>query len=148
MSAEQLLGSVSDQGLTIVADLEAGIGTLTRLAESAVDVTVVVVEPTPRSIDVAERAVAVASDQAQGRVIIVANKVADAADRDRLNTAFAGQEIVFVPDDHAIEAADRRGSSPVDDAPDAPAVAAIERLVELLLDTADLGSPRSESRNG
>ena len=133
MSAEQLLGSVSDDDLIIVADLEAGIGTLTRLAESAVDVTIVVVEPTPRSIDVGQRAVAVADDQTQGRLVIVANKVADDADRKRVLAAFPGREVVIVPDDVEVGAADRSGVSPVDVAPDAPAVSAIEALVELLL---------------
>ena len=65
-SAEQLLGSVNDEATTVVADLEAGIGTLTRLADSSVDATVVVVEPTLRSIDVARRAVTVAEEQRQG----------------------------------------------------------------------------------
>lgn len=133
MSAEQLLGSVSDDDLIIVADLEAGIGTLTRLAESAVDVTLVVVEPTPRSIDVGQRAVAVAHDQTQGRLVIVANKVADDADRERVLEAFRGREVIMVPEDAEVVAADRSGVSPVDSAADGPAVSAIEALVELLV---------------
>ena len=136
MSAEQLLGSVPDDGVTIVADLEAGIGTLTRLTKSAVDVTIIVVEPTPRSIDIAQRALVVADEQRQGRVIIVANKVIDSDDTNRLRLAFEAQELVLVPHDDAVDAADRRGSSPVDDAPDAPAVIAIEQLVELIFDPA------------
>lgn len=133
MSAEQLLGSVSDDDLIIVADLEAGIGTLTRLAESAVDITIVVVEPTPRSIDVGQRAVAVADDQMQGRLIIVANKVADDADRERVLDAFPGRELIIVPEDADVGAADRSGVSPVDVTPDAPAIHAIEAIVELLV---------------
>lgn len=136
MSAEQLLGSISADDLTVVADLEAGIGTLTRLAESAVDVTVVVVEPTPRSIDVAQRAIAVADAQNQGRMIIVANKVVDSDDHERLSASFGGREIVFVPDDESVHTADRQGTSPVDDAPDSPAVKAIERIIDLLPDGA------------
>ncbi len=132
MSAEQLLGSVADEDITIVADLEAGIGTLTRLEESAVDVTLVVVEPTPRSIDVAQRAVAVAEEKRQGRVLIVANKVSGTEDRDRLTAAFEGHQIEFVPTDSAVDVADRNGTSPVDDAPDSPAVKAIERIARLV----------------
>ena len=59
----------------VVADLEAGIGTLTRLADASVDVVVVVVEPTPRSIDVAQRAVELARERKQGRVVLVANQI-------------------------------------------------------------------------
>jgi CO dehydrogenase maturation factor len=139
LSAEQLLGSVSDDDLIIVADLEAGIGTLTRLAESAVDVTIVVVEPTPRSIDVGQRAAVVADDRMQGRLIILGNKVADTTDHDRLSEAFPGREIVFVPDDNHIGAADRSGSSAVDVAPEALAVRAIEAVADSLLDQVPAG---------
>ena len=116
----------------MVADLEAGIGTLTRLADSSVDATVVVVEPTLRSIDVARRAVAVAEEQRQGRVVVVANKVADDQDRDRIDEAFGDRALVVVPDDPAVDAADRLGVSPVDHEPHAPAVVALESLVEVL----------------
>ncbi len=117
----------------IVADLEAGIGTLTRLAEGAVDATIVVVEPTPRSINVAERAVAVANEKGQGRLIIVANKIADDDDKAFIQDTFAGNEILFIPDDPTIEKADREGRSPIDVDPDSPAVAVIRQLADLLI---------------
>ncbi len=123
---------MNDQATTVVADLEAGIGTLTRLADSSVDATVVVVEPTLRSIDVARRAVAVAEEQRQGRVVVVANKVADDQDRDRIDEAFGDRTLVVVPDDPAVDAADRLGVSPVDHEPHAPAVVALESLVDVL----------------
>ncbi len=41
----------------VVADFEAGVGTLTRLSEQRVDTVVVVVEPTPKSVEVGQRAV-------------------------------------------------------------------------------------------
>lgn len=127
-----MLGSVPDDEIVIVADMEAGIGSLTRLDESAIDVTLVVVEPTPRSIDVARRGVHVADERGQGRIVIVANKITGDADRRRVIDAFGDRPIVFVPEDPAIDAADRRGTSPSDDAPDAPAVVAIERIIEML----------------
>ncbi|MYJ28793.1 MAG: hypothetical protein F4072_02220 [Acidimicrobiaceae bacterium] len=123
---------MNDESTTVVADLEAGIGTLTRLASASGDATVVVVEPTLRSIDVARRAVAVADEQRQGRVVVVANKVGDDEDRARIDEAFAGRRMVVVPDDPAVDTADRLGVSPVDHEPGAPAVAALESLVEAL----------------
>ncbi|MEJ7801514.1 MAG: hypothetical protein WKF60_13405 [Ilumatobacter sp.] len=132
MSAEQLLGSVPDEGLVIVADMEAGIGSLNRLDASAIDVTLVVVEPTPRSMDVALRGLAVAEAGEQGTIIIVANKVADDADRQRIVDAFGDRPTVFVPEDPAIDGADRRGVSPVDESPGSPAVVQIEQIVGLL----------------
>ena len=123
---------MNDEATTVVADLEAGIGTLTRLHAAAVDATVVVVEPTLRSIDVARRAIAVADEQRQGRVVVVANKVSDDDDRARIDEAFAGRTLVVVPDDPAVDTADRLGVSPVDHEPQAPAVAALESLVDAL----------------
>ena len=123
---------MNDEATTVVADLEAGIGTLTRLDPSAVDVTVVVVEPTLRSIDVARRAVAVADEQRQGRVVVVANKVSDRQDRARIEEAFGHRQLVVVPEDPAVDTADRLGVSPVDHEPSAPAVAALESLVDAL----------------
>ena len=123
---------MNDESTTVVADLEAGIGTLTRLASASVDATVVVVEPTLRSIDVARRAVAVADEQRQGRVVVVANKVSDDDDRARIDEAFAGRTLVVVPDDPAVDTADRLGVSPVDHEPGAPAVAALESLADAL----------------
>lgn len=132
MSAEQLLSSVPSEDTIIVADLEAGIGTLTRLPDQAVDVIIVVVEPTPRSIDVAQRAVLVASERAQGRVMIVANKVADDEDEARIRAAFSDAEIVIVPVDPVVNDADRRGVSPVDVDARSPANVAISEMSEQL----------------
>ena len=127
-----MLGSVSSEDITVVADLEAGIGTLSRLAEAAVDITVVVVEPTPRSIDVARRAVAVAQEHQHGRVIVVANKLADDTDRQRVKDAFKDLHTVEVPADPAVDEADRLGISPLDHDPDSPAIAALADLAQLV----------------
>jgi CO dehydrogenase nickel-insertion accessory protein CooC1 len=127
-----LLGSVSAEGSTIVADLEAGIGTLSRLAEAAVDVTVIVVEPTPRSIDVARRAVAVAEEQHHGRVVLVANKLTDGDDRQRVRDAFPDVTMIEIPADPAVDEADRLGVSPVDHDPGSPAVTALEGLAAVI----------------
>ncbi len=127
-----MLGSIPADGLTVVADLEAGIGTLTRLPAKAVDAVLVVTEPTPRSVDVARRALAVAAEQQQGRILVVANKVAGDDDRRMIRAALGDHEIVFVPADPGVETADRTGTSPVDVAPAGPAVAAISALADLL----------------
>lgn len=117
-----------------MADLEAGIGTLTRLEDEAVDATVVVVEPTPRSMDVAARAIAVAGERKQGRIIVAANKVAEPDDERRLRDAFPDHELVVVPADPVIDQADREGRSPIDVDPASPAVTAIQSLAKLLQD--------------
>jgi CO dehydrogenase nickel-insertion accessory protein CooC1 len=127
LSAEQLLGSViTDQ--TVIADLEAGIGTLTRLPDGAIDVVVVVVEPTPRSLDVGVRARDLAVERKVGRVVIVANRVTGDDDRVRVTDLFGHDDVVLIPDDPQIIAAERHGQAPLDVAPASPAVRAIVAL--------------------
>lgn len=117
----------------IVADLEAGIGTLTRLGEHSVDAVLVVVEPTPRSIEVGKRAAALAREKALGRVLVVASRLRDESDLAEIREAFPDDEVVGVPTDPAIVAADRHGSAPLDSAPQAPAVLALVDLAERVL---------------
>lgn len=123
-----MLSSVPDSDTIIVADLEAGIGTLTRLPEASVDATLVIVEPTPRSIDVGQRAVLVASERQQGKITVVANKVEDGEDEARIRAAFGDHPVVTIPVDPVVIAADREGASPIDVDPQAPAVDAIGRI--------------------
>lgn len=128
-----MLGNVDTADVIVVADLEAGIGTLTRLADGAVDIVVVVVEPVPKSMEVGTRAVAVAAEKGIERLVIVANRVRDTADLEAIETAFPGHELVIVPDDGAIVEADRRGVAPLDVTPEAPAVQAFSALAERLV---------------
>jgi CO dehydrogenase maturation factor len=114
-----LLGSAQFGSTVVIADLEAGIGTLTRLPTQSIDIVVIVVEPTPRSIDVA-----------RGQVIVVANRVIDSADAERVATAFPGHDLVLVPLDQAIADADRIGRSPLDTQPDSPAVHALLSIAD------------------
>ena len=116
----------------VVADFEAGVGTLTRLGEQRVDTVLVVVEATPKSIEVGLRAVELAKERKLNHVVIIANRVRGEDDIERIRAAFPGVEVVPVPDDPAIREADRRGIAPIDHAPDAPAVRALVSLAEQL----------------
>lgn len=120
----------------LVADLEAGIGTLTRLGEGVLDAVLVVVEPTPKSLEVGRRAVALAAERDLGQVIVVANRVRDSDDADLVAAQFAGYETVLVPDDPAVEAADRGGVAVLDVAPEAPAVQALAQLGDRMAEAA------------
>ncbi len=129
-----MLGNVAPLDQTVVADLEAGIGTLTRLAEKTVDAVLIVVEPTPKSLEVGARAAALAAEKSLGRVIVVANRVRDEKDLATMRATFGDVEMISVPDDPAIAAADREGVAPLDASPDAPAVRALVALGESLLE--------------
>jgi CO dehydrogenase maturation factor len=124
-------GDIGDSA--VVADLEAGLGTLTRMGEQPVDVVLLVVEPSAKSIEVARRAIALLAGRPIGQLVVVANKVTGDADVDRLRDALGDVELVSVPEDPEVRAADRGGVSPLDAAPDAPAVRALLALGEQLL---------------
>jgi CO dehydrogenase maturation factor len=128
-----LLGSVDFQDVTVIADLEAGIGTLTRLGDQRVDAVLVVVEPTPKSIEVGQRAVVLAKEKQLGRIVVVASRIRGDADLATMAEHFPDVEIVPIPDDPAIVEADRKGVAPLDLAPDAPAVQALCNLARSLL---------------
>ncbi|MGH9189164.1 MAG: hypothetical protein ACRD0Q_03885 [Acidimicrobiales bacterium] len=123
-----MLGSVEFPSEVVVADFEAGVGTLTRLGDQRVDTVLVVVEPTPKSLEVGTRATELARQRSIGQVIVVANRVRDDDDIALVRSAFPGLEIVAVPDDPKIVEADRLGVAPIDLAPDAPAVVALIAL--------------------
>ena len=129
-----MLGSAEfTEDETVIADFEAGVGTLTRLGEQRVDTVLVVVEATPKSIEVGLRAVELARERRLERVVIIANRVRGEDDLARIREAFPGVDVIPVPDDPAIREADRRGVAPIDHAPDAPAVRALVGLAEQLV---------------
>lgn len=117
----------------MVADFEAGIGTLTRLGESQVGAVVIVAEPTVKSLEVAARAAALAIQHTVGPVVVVANRVSSDADRALVEAALPGQMVLVVPDDPAIPAADRQDLAPLDASPESPAVLALSSLAALLM---------------
>lgn len=130
-----MLGSAEVDSDVLIADLEAGMGTLTRLGDHKLDAIVVVVEPTAKALEAGRRIAGYAAEARLGRVVLVANRVRDDSDRERVADAFANTEFLTVPDDPAVRAADRQGQSPVDAAADSPAVKALTELADRLAST-------------
>jgi CO dehydrogenase maturation factor len=127
-----LLGQLARPDRVVVADFEAGLGTVLRLSGNPVHVVVVVVEPTAKSLEVGRRAAESVREAGLGRVVVTANRVRNDEDAARVREAFPGLDAVLVPDDPAIVEAERRGLAPLDAAPDAPAVRALVGLGERL----------------
>lgn len=127
LSPEQLLDSIEMQHSIVVADFEAGVGTLTRVGEAKIDVLLIVVEATPKSIEVAQRAAYLAVEKAD-RVVLVVNRVASPERETVVRAAFPDHEVVIIPDDPAIVMADRLGVAPLDLEPGSPAVLALAEL--------------------
>ena len=115
-----------------MADFEAGLGTLARVEPKDLDVLLIVVEPTAKSVEVARRAVDLARERGIGRTIIIANRLSGPEDRRLVEASFSGLPLVLVEDDPALRSADVEGVAPFDQAPDAPAVRAIRSLAESL----------------
>ena len=126
-----MLGQLARPDRVVIADFEAGLGTVMRL-DAPVDVVVVVVEPTAKSLEVGRRAAETVREGGLGRVVVTANRVRDETDAQRVREAFPGLDPVMVPDDPAVVDAERRGLAPLDAAPDAPAVRALVALAESL----------------
>ena len=127
-----MLGSGEFGDAVVIADFEAGIGTITRLGNEKVDVVLVVVEPTPKSLEVGTRAADLAKEKMLGRVFVVASRIRSEADMDVVSKTFPDYEIVAIPDDPSIVQADRHGISPLDLPEPGPAVAALAALAQRL----------------
>ena len=145
----------------VVADFEAGVGTLTRLGEEHVDTVVIVVEATPKSLEVGARAAALAAERTVARIVVeptaksllsgrrlarmadldpenpkkvmvVASKVREEGDVEMIAKGTGLEVIASVPWDEELAEAERRQLAPIDFAPDSPAVRAVESLAERL----------------
>ncbi len=128
-----MLGQLESDDRIVIADMEAGAGTLTRMQAGSLDLAVLVVEPSTKSIDVARRASEIIRERHIGMLVAVANRVRDDADLQLVLDALPGLQVMAVPDDPRITQADREGRSPVDTAPDAPGVRAAAELAERLV---------------
>lgn len=115
--------------------MEAGLEHLSRGTGKHLSRFVAVIEPYYRSMEVAQRVAALAAELGVGEVLAVANKVRDEGDRAAIRDfcdAHALRLVAEVPFDPLLLAAERAGRTPIDYAPDSPAVAAIGQLAEIL----------------
>ena len=98
----------------------------------SLDVAVLVVEPSTKSIDVARRASQIIRERRIGMLLVAANRVRDDADLKLVGESLPDLEIAAVPEDARITQADREGRSPMDSAAEAPAVLAVAELAKRL----------------
>jgi len=131
VTTEHLLSELETKGRTVLGDLEAGTGVLTRMASGSIDLVLVVVNPTVKSIEVARRAVAAAVAR-DYRVLVLANRIQKEEDLDAIATVLAGHEIVVIPEDPAIVRADAEGLAPLDVDASGPGMQALVKLGDRL----------------
>lgn len=122
-----MLGQLEPSDGIVIADMEAGIGILTRMEEGSFDLGVIVTDSSVKAIEVARRARDLALERKLGPIAFIANKVRDATDVDliRKGLGVEVEALTIVPDDDIVMRADREGVSPLDQPESGVAVAAI-----------------------
>ena len=121
--------------------MEAGLEHLSRGTGKHVSRLVAVLEPYYRSMETARNVVALATELGIPDVVVVANKVRDAADRSAIAEfcqAHAMRLVGEVPYDGRLADVERSGGAPIDMAPQSPAVVAIEALAGRLASDAPM----------
>ena len=127
-----MLGRIESGDRIAIADMEAGIGTLTRMPENSFDIALVVVDPSAKSIEVARRAFEIIAERKLGPTLVIANKVRDGRDLELIRAVLGDAEMIVVPEDEQIMRADREGIAPYDSARRSPGVTAIEEIAKRL----------------
>jgi CO dehydrogenase maturation factor len=131
VSADRLLREMEAGGRTVLGDLEAGIGVLTRMETGSLDVVLVVANPTPKSIEVARRAAETAASR-DIPVLVVANRVSCDEDLEAIRSVLGEYDMAIVPEDAVIARADAEGLAPIDLDDTSPGVRAIIEISEQL----------------
>lgn len=117
-----------------MVDLEAGLGTLLRPGGEALDVAIVVVEPTQTSMDVGRRVLDRAEELGIARRVTIANRLANEGDLASIQRTLGTEPDVAVDDDPAVRSADLAGQAVVDHDPDSSTVRAVADLARRLVD--------------
>ena len=137
-------------GDVTILDMEASIEHLTRGTVRNVDVLLVVTEPYFRSLETTGRIIPLARDLGLSQVFVVANKLRterDAAAIREFCTRHDFPILAEVPFDDQVTEADRDGQALIDARPSAPAVEAIARLADTLIDRLQIPVPAGRQRH-
>lgn len=129
-----MLAALEDRpGRIVLVDLGGGVMTVARGDRSEIDALVVVVEPYPRSAEVARRLLEMAEVKGIARRFVVANKVGDDDDVVMIRELLGVDPDLVIPKDDAVRAADKVGASPIDHDPSSPALGVMRELASFLL---------------
>ncbi|GAC1396424.1 MAG: hypothetical protein NVSMB52_09890 [Chloroflexota bacterium] len=128
-----MLGQLESNQRVVIADMEAGIGTLTRMGENSLDLVLLVANPSEKSLEVVRRAREIISERKIApNSIVVANRLGGEDDLHLVHSALRDLELAEIPEDPEVRQADIQGTSPADTAPPPPAVRAVVSLAQSL----------------
>lgn len=123
----------------VIMDMEAGIEHLGRGTAKAVDQLIIVVEPSRRSIETANRVAALARDIGLNHIAVVGNKIRNQSDRDFIVSSLPNFEFLgFIPYDGAIVDAEQANRHLLDASPTVSA--AVKDIYQALLARAPVSS--------
>jgi CO dehydrogenase maturation factor len=129
-----------------ILDTEASPEHLSRGTAQYADAMLLVVEPYFKSLETGRRMAELGKDLGLEHVALIANKMRGESDLEAVRE-FAqnnGLEVGgIIPFDEAMPGAERAGTSPLDFAPEGPAVAAIQRIARGLVDGSIAGNGAS-----
>jgi CO dehydrogenase maturation factor len=131
-TVRSIIDAVSDDARDVcILDTEASPEHLSRGTAMYADAMLAVVEPYFKSLETGRRMAALAQDLGLERVALVANKIRDERELDAVRTFASNHNLELggtVPFDDAFIGAERKGIAPLDFAPDAPAIGAIDEI--------------------
>lgn len=134
-AARGITGHLLSEADVAILDMEAGLEHLGRGTVEHVDTLLVVTEPYYRALEAATRLRDLAVQLGVPRILIVANRLRGAQDREGVESYCDRHNLNLVariPYDEAIPEAERAGQAPLDYAPQCPALQAICRLLPVL----------------
>jgi len=144
-STRRMFDELSADDRLVIADLEAGVTDLCWTNPKPADTVLIVSTSDRSSVEVASRSIQVARDLGVGRILVVANRLRGPERPLRAGEARPGTigrladllqvaEVVEIPEDPSIGAAEQRELSPLDLDAGSPAMQAIQALALHLLD--------------
>ncbi len=121
----------------IILDMEAGVEHLGRGTAKNVDAMLIVIEPGARSVSLAEKIKVLASGLGIKRIFLVANKISSEDEKSFLENAARNIGVKmagWIPYDRNVVDADLADEALLDFAPNSPAVLAIKKLYDFLVE--------------
>lgn len=129
----QIVRELPDDKWTVIGDLPGGTRQAFTGWGSFAQTVFIVVEPTAKSMLSGRRLARMADmDNGPARIVAVASKVRETGDETIIERRTGLEVVASIPWDEAFADAERKGMAPIDDAPNCPAVRAVESLVQFV----------------